>query len=282
MLQNLKTAIREKFVMQKLAAEALEMNAGNLTKLIKSTPEEAGRMRNETISKLERVFSEYNIEWILGRSEIKYKEDAELSQSAAGQNSYSKMPNPQGSGFLLTNGKGLGAIADDEMAMFDDEGNTKFYEISPGVYRMKVPLVPETAKAGYLTGFADAEYLEDQEYIVTTVYKYHKGKYRAFRVIGDSMDVDRRTTFVHGDVIIGRELKKELWNSRFHTHKYPFYVFVTKNDGILFKELTSHDVENGILTLHSLNEDKDAFPDFELNLEDVALVFNIVKRESEI
>lgn len=282
MLKNLKTAILEKYVIQKLAAAAMGMNPGNLSKVTKYTKEEAAGMRGETLDRIMKAFPEYNIEWLMGRSDIKYQEDVDRLSKPSDKDSYSEMPNPKGSGFLLPNGKGLGAIADDEMSMFDEEGNTKFYEISPGVYRMKVPLVPETAKAGYLTGFADAEYLEDQEYIVTTVYKYHKGKYRAFRVIGDSMDVDRRITFVHGDVIIGRELKEELWSSRFHTHKYPFYVFVTKNDGIIFKELISHDVERGILTLHSLNEDKESYPDFQLNLEDVAFVYNIVKRESEI
>src|SRR5690606_18729032 len=54
-----------------------------------------------------------------------------------------------------SNARDIGEILD------DDQGNTKFVEISPGRYRMGVELVPEYAKAGYLTGFADPEYLED-------------------------------------------------------------------------------------------------------------------------
>ena len=268
MLENLRTAIREKFIEQKIAAEALGMNPGNLSKLTSTDPAKVDKIRPSTIAKIESVFAEYNINWILGKSGQKYSN--QFPESTHNRSD------------IVSNGNVLGDIADDEMSMFDEEGNTKFYEISPGVYRMKVPLINETAKAGLLTGFADAEYIDDQEYIVTTVYRYHKGRYKAFRVIGDSMDVDRRITFVHGDVIVAREIKKDFWKSRFHTHKYPFYVFVTKRDGIIFKELIDHDLENSEVTVHSLNEDKNSYPDFKINLEDVAYIFNVVKREVEI
>lgn len=271
MSKNIREAIAEKYIEQKLAADAMGIDEPALSRFLKDPKLE--RIRSKRLNQLKVAFPEYNIEWLLEKSPIKYKDDA--------HNSFT-MPKHRSSGILVNNGNSLGEIPEDEMLMFDEEGNTRFYEISPGVYRMKVPLINETAKAGSLTGFADAEYIEDQEYIVTTVYRYHKGRYKAFRVIGDSMDVDRRTTFVHGDVIIGRELKQELWQSRFHTHKYPFYVFHTKHDGIIFKELVDHNVSEGIVRLHSLNEDKDSYPDFELNLKDVAFIYNVVKREVEI
>jgi len=271
MLKNLEIAIKEKFIKKGLAAQALNMNQGNLSKLI-ATPEEAvNNLWNTTIVKLEKTFPEYNIDWLLGKSDVKYSSD---------QHNNFQINNLKTQ--LNSNGNILGDIPYNEIAMFDEDGNTKFYEISPGVYRMKVPLISETAKAGVLSGFADAEYIEDQEYIVTTVYRYHKGKYKAFRVMGDSMDVDKRTTFIHGDVVIGREIAPELWKSRFHTHKYPFYIFVTKNDGIIFKELIDHNVNEGIVTLHSLNEDKETYPDFTVDLKEVAFIYNVVKREVEI
>lgn len=268
MLKNLELAIKEKFIKKGLAAAAMDMHPGNLSKLIKTHPESVDNIWNTTLVNLEKTFPEYNLDWLLGKSETKYSNNLTEHKN-------NKLNS-------LINGNPLGDIPQDEMSMFDEDGNTRFYEISPGVYRMKVPLINESAKAGDLTGFADAEFIEDQEYIITTVYRYHKGKYKAFRVIGDSMDVDRRVTFMHGDVIIGREISPELWKSRFHTHKYPFYVLVTKNDGIIFKELIKHDVENGIVTLHSLNEDKSAYADFEVDLNEVAYIFNVVKREVEI
>ncbi|SUJ18465.1 Uncharacterised protein [Sphingobacterium spiritivorum] len=270
MLKNLKLASEEKYIDDQYAAQALGLDKSAFSKMWRKTPEEAKRFRPAKISKIKKAFPEYNIEWLLGRSDIKFIKDV----LEFPHNQLPKLLN-------ISNTRSLGEISNDEMSIFDNEGNTKFYEISPGIYRMKVPIIPETAKAGYLTGFADAEHL-DQEYIVTTVHKYHKGVYKAFRVVGDSMDADRRTTFVHGDIIIGREIRQELWTSRFHTHKYPFYAFVTQSDGIIFKELIDHDVEKGIITLHSLNEDRDTYPDFTLNLEDVAFIYNIVKREVEI
>jgi len=52
---------------------------------------------------------------------------------------------------------------------------------------MWVPLVDERAKAGYLSGFSDKEYMEALSKIPFTVDKEYKGEYVAFTVRGDSV-----------------------------------------------------------------------------------------------
>lgn len=143
----------------------------------------------------------------------------------------------------IANAKDLGEILD------DDQGNTKFVEISPGRYRMGVELVPEYAKAGYLTGFADPEYLEDLPKHYITVDKFVKGKYRAFEVTGDSMDDGSKHSIPNGSIVTGRELPKHHWTSKFHTHRYDYWIIVTREDGIVVKSITKHDVQNGVITL---------------------------------
>lgn len=166
-----------------------------------------------------------------------------------------------------------------ELDNTDYLGETKFIEISPGRYKMKVPLVPEYAIAGYLSGYSDKEYMESLPIHEPIVDRFHKGRYLAFEVSGDSMDDDSKRSIPHGAIVTAREIKPELWRSKFHTHKYPYYVIVHKSDGILIKEIIKHDTTSGIITLHSLNQDKVQYPDFEIHLDDVKQIFNVVKKE---
>lgn len=173
----------------------------------------------------------------------------------------------------ISNAKDLGEILDDE------QGNTKFVEISPGRYRMGIELVPEHAKAGYLTNYADPEYLEELPKHYITIDKYVKGKYRAFEVSGDSMNDGTINSLPDGCIATGREIKRDLWLSRFHTHKYDNWIIVTREEGIVVKQIVNHDIKNGIITLHSINTDKKSYPDFDIHLDDVLQIYNVVKRE---
>lgn len=164
--------------------------------------------------------------------------------------------------------------------IYDDEGNTKFTEISPGRYRMGVELVPEYARAGYLSGYADQEYISELPLHYITVDRYVRGKYRAFEISGDSMDNgDVREALPHGTIATGREVKRELWDSKFHNHQWPNWIFIHKTEGIIAKQINSQDVEKGTLTLKSLNPDKDVYPDFTVNIDDLIQIYNVVKRE---
>ena len=109
-----------------------------------------------------------------------------------------------------------------------------------------------------------------------TVNEFHKGSYRSFEVSGDSMTDGTDASILDGDIVTGRLIKRELWLSKFHTHKYRYWVVVHKYEGVIIKEIAHHDVANGILTLHSLNADKTKYPDFDVSLDDVDQIFNVV------
>jgi phage repressor protein C with HTH and peptisase S24 domain len=47
-----------------------------------------------------------------------------------------------------------------------------------------------------------------------------------------------------------------------------------KTDGLVVKQIEAHDVANGIITLHSLNP---LYEDYDVKLEDVAVLFNVVE-----
>lgn len=162
----------------------------------------------------------------------------------------------------------------------EDDGDTKFVEISPGRYRMGTELVPVYAQAGYLTGYMDREYIEELPKHYITVDRYVRGKYRSFEIAGDSMDNgDIKEAMPHGTIATGREVKKELWRNKLHNHQWPNWIFVHKTEGIITKQIAHQDVENGVLILRSLNPDKDKYPDFDVSLDDIQEIYNVVKRE---
>lgn len=137
---------------------------------------------------------------------------------------------------------------------------------------MYVPLVNKYAYAGYLNGFGDDEWIEELPKIPFAADREHKGEYLCFEVRGDSMDDGSYESYLEGDILLCRNVRQDFWTSRLHINKWDF-VIVHKEEGILVKRIIKHEVEKGILTLHSLNE---YYEDFKVHLKDVAKIFNVV------
>lgn len=138
---------------------------------------------------------------------------------------------------------------------------------------MSVPLVPISAHAGYPSAYGDVEYVDTLPTFPVIVDREYKGKYRVFEVSGDSMDNGQREAICDKDKILGREVRRDLWRSKLHINDW-FFVIVHREEGIIVKQITHHDVERGIITCHSLNP---LFEDFEINLNDVAELYNVIK-----
>lgn len=136
-----------------------------------------------------------------------------------------------------------------------------------------VPLVSQRAYAGYLSGFSDEEYIEDLPKEPFFMDREYKGNYVAFEVRGDSMDDGSRYSICERDIVLGREIIKDHWKNKLHIHKWNF-IIVTKDDGILYKQITKHDTVSGKITIHSLNS---IYEDKVINLKDVAQLFNVVQ-----
>lgn len=168
---------------------------------------------------------------------------------------------------------------------YDNDGE-KFEELADGTLRMRIPVIPYKAfAAGYLQGHQDPEYYEDLEYISIEVFKKHRGHYLAFEVRGDSMTTLEpehfRQSIFDGVKVVGRELPRPQWRYKLHTHSWDAWVIVHREKGILIKQITRHDVDHGIITIHSLNPDKSLYPDEDLNLDDIEQIFNVVKKIDE-
>lgn len=148
--------------------------------------------------------------------------------------------------------------------------------ISPGNYRLSVKLVEPKAFAGYLSGYQEDEFIEDLPEIEIFVKEILHGTYRAFRVKGESMEGRTKRAIYDGDVVVGRSLDRQMWRSRLHTQDRLEWVIV-HSGGIVIKHISSHDVEAGLITCVSYNDDKIVYPDFVLNLNDVYELYGVVK-----
>ena len=144
-------------------------------------------------------------------------------------------------------------------------------EIAPTSY-MQVPMVPVFAQAGFLTGYGDQVYMDELPSVFWEVDKQHKGNYVCFEVKGDSMDDESARSILEGDKILGREVQRHHWINKLHINKWN-YIIVHKEEGIVVKKIVEHNVEKGIIKCHSLNP---FYDDFELNLNDVIALFNVV------
>lgn len=249
------------------------------------------KQQNKFTSRLKEIRNHFNLSQVkleeltgIKQSQISEIEKGKKNISAGIMLTLNKVLNinmewlQTGKGEMLesSNAKSLTSLANVEE---EEDSNNKFIDLDDGQKLMITPLVDAYAYAGYLTGYKDPEFIEELPKHSIIVNKYHKGNYQSFTAIGDSMtstnkDIMRENIY-DGNIVVGREIRKEHWSYKLHTHKFSDYVLVHK-DGILIKRIIDHDTENGILTLHSLNENKDIYPDFKVSLKEVYQIFNIV------
>jgi transcriptional regulator with XRE-family HTH domain len=107
--------------------------------------------------------------------------------------------------------------------------------------RENVELVPKKAKAGYLSGYADPEYISDLPVFQLPFLSPDK-KYRTFQLDGDSMLPIPDGAWVTGEFI-------QDWNS---IKSDELYVVLTLNDGLVFK-LVENELSNQRLRMVSIN-----------------------------
>lgn len=139
-------------------------------------------------------------------------------------------------------------------------------------YFVDVPLVSQYAYGGYLSGFSDPEYVSALPTIPFMADREMTGNYVAFEVRGDSMDDGTKFGFVQGEVVICREVERNLWKDcKLHYNKRDFVI--VHEEGILIKRIIAHDVGCHTITIHSLNPE---YPDRTINLAEVKQIFSVV------
>ena len=121
--------------------------------------------------------------------------------------------------------------------------------------RNLIHFVPIKAAAGYLTGFADNEFIDELN--TFTLPMLSGGQYRAFEIIGDSM-----LPTPSGSIIVGEKVENNfdliINNSA--------YIVVSKNEGIVYKRIVKNNKLKHKLTLVS---DNPSYQPYQINSDDV-------------
>lgn len=114
----------------------------------------------------------------------------------------------------------------------------------------KITIVPIKAAAGYLNGFADAEYIESLNSFSLPIHEIgNQSTFRLFQIKGDSMMPIPPNSYIIGEYT-------ENWK---HIKDDHCYVVVSKNDGIVYKRVKSKIEENASLVLMSDNKDYETY-----------------------
>ena len=125
-----------------------------------------------------------------------------------------------------------------------------------------IEFVNEKAKAGYVTSFADPEYI-GQLPVFQLPFLSKEKKYRAFTISGDSM-----LPISSGSVVIG-----EFVQNFFNIKKGEGYIIVTREEGVVFKMVDDYVSEKRAFLLSSLNA---AFQPYYLSIIEVKEAWKFV------
>lgn len=221
------------------------------------TPKLNKRRVDRVMAVVNQIMADYNIN---GLEEFCLKNDLYFNYLYEFQSNRIKDPNKLIYEVLFKKYyANLAYIFYDESNMFrPKEGELQVLTIAVDQLNNEIiKTVPAYAHAGYLKGFSDPEFvgnLPDYDF-----YADNDGTYRVFELKGDSMF----PVLAEGDFVKAKYLPPLHWQSKLHLNEV--FVVVGK-DGIVCKQLAAHDLDKGVLTLHSFN---DLYDDYTIKLDDV-------------
>ena len=125
-----------------------------------------------------------------------------------------------------------------------------------------IELVPEKAKAGYSSGFADPEFISELPVFQLPFLSKNK-KYRTFQLTGDSMLPIPDHSWVTGEYL-------QDWNM---IKSGGAYIILTIDEGIVFKIIENRMKEENKLVLYSLNP---LYEPFEVHVNEIREVWRFV------
>jgi len=125
-----------------------------------------------------------------------------------------------------------------------------------------IELVPEKAKAGYLAGFADPEFISRLP-VFRLPFLRNDRKYRTFQISGDSMLPIPDGAFVTGEFV-------QDWTT---IRSGEAFVVLTLDDGVAFKVVENRLEESGAFRLISLNT---LYKPYDVNASDVKEMWRFV------
>jgi transcriptional regulator with XRE-family HTH domain len=120
--------------------------------------------------------------------------------------------------------------------------------------RNVIHFVPIKAAAGYMTGYADSEFIDELN--TFTLPMLAGGNYRAFEIIGDSM-----LPTPSGSIIVGEKV-----DSIDDVKNNNAYIVVSRNEGIVYKRIVKNNRSRAKVSLVS---DNPSYQPYQVNTDDI-------------
>ncbi len=117
-----------------------------------------------------------------------------------------------------------------------------------------IEIIPLKAKAGYMTGYGDPEFIEQLQHMYLPFLS--KGKYRAFPIEGDSMPPHKEGSFIVAKYVENASQIKDGGT----------YVILTQNEGIVYKRICHKEKNNDVYIFHS---DNNFYKPYEVNTSEI-------------
>jgi transcriptional regulator with XRE-family HTH domain len=118
----------------------------------------------------------------------------------------------------------------------------------------EITFVPVKAAAGYLAGYADPEFIDELN--TFTLPMLSGGNYRAFEIVGDSMQPTPS-----GSIIVSEKIENFDALKANHT-----YIVVSRNEGIVYKRVMKN---NRVKNKFTMISDNPQYEPYNMNAEDI-------------
>ncbi|MDR1583529.1 MAG: hypothetical protein LBS55_09805 [Prevotellaceae bacterium] len=135
-------------------------------------------------------------------------------------------------------------------------------------------LISRYAQMDYINRLDDKLYIDTLPTLPVVVEYESKGSLVCFEMWDDSMNDGSDNSYNQGDILICREIDRAGRQKKLYFNKPKSFVIIHIKEGITVGQITSHDIENEIITVHSPNP---FYEDRTICLQDVKKLFNVIK-----
>ncbi|WP_235158557.1 helix-turn-helix transcriptional regulator [Dyadobacter sp. CY351] len=154
------------------------------------------------------------------------------------------------------------------------EDGTEFRHFGDEKYLVVTPFIDRFAYDRYVLEWSSRQYIDELPKYAIVVDKLQFGVYRSFVLVDNAMDNGLKGSLCKGSVVTARRVDQKYWRSKLDPHKFQDFI-IHSNRGLLVRRISSHDLDEGVLTCLSLSADKDLYPDFSINLPDIKEIYAI-------
>lgn len=148
-----------------------------------------------------------------------------------------------------------------------------------------VTIIPIKGRGGLENAYYDKIYIDKLKKEKLTIKQPSSNGSEWFKIEVEGVSMDDSTesyegskySLAEGDWAYCRSIPRHNWKNKLHFNSVKAFCFFHNTRGIIFKKVKSHNLETGELVLHSLNPDKEKYPDFTINVAECSYICNVIK-----